>query len=73
MKGYIFKKFEELKNLYRKANAAEVLKRYKDTLDQTWKKTFFMNSDNLGMQIWQKKCINYDKFEIVTKQRKSNI
>ena len=51
MKGYIFKKFEELKNLYRKANAAEVLKRYKDTLDQPWKKTFVMNSDNLGMQI----------------------
>ena len=40
---------------------------------QTWKKPFFFYSTILGMQIWRKKHVNYDKFEIATKQRKSNI
>ena len=34
----------------------------------------FVNSEILGIQIWWgKKNVNYDKFEIVTKQSKSNI
>ena len=32
-----------------------------------------MHSEILGIQIWQKKRANDDKFEIATKQRKSNI
>ena len=34
---------------------------------------FFINSETFGMQILRKKPVNYDKFEIATKQRKSNI
>ena len=37
------------------------------------KKHFFVNSEIWGMQIWRKKRVNYDKFEIATKQRISNI
>ena len=38
------------------------------------KKTFFVNSEIFGIQIWHgKKRINYDKFEIATKQRRLNI
>ena len=33
----------------------------------------FVNSEILGIQIWRKKCVNYDKFTIVTKQSKSSI
>ena len=34
------------------------------------KKHFFVNSEILGIQIWRKKLVNYDKFEIATRQRK---
>ena len=30
------------------------------------KKHFFVNSAILGVQIWRKKCVNYNKFEIAT-------
>ena len=40
---------------------------------QTWEKASFVNSEILGIQIWQKKRVNYNKFEIATKQLKSNI
>ena len=33
---------------------------------QSCKKQFFFNPDFLGIQIWRKKRINYDKFEIAT-------
>ena len=33
----------------------------------------FVNSEILGIQIWPKKCVNYDKFTILTKQSKSSI
>ena len=35
------------------------------------KKHFFVNSEILGILIWQKKRVNYNKFEIATIQRKS--
>ena len=28
------------------------------------KQFFFVNSENLGIRIWQKNCVNYNKFEI---------
>ena len=37
------------------------------------KKHFFVNSEILGIQIWREKPVNYNGFEIATKQRKSNI
>ena len=38
---------------------------------QTWEKNiFFVNSEILRVQIWQKKWVNYNKFKIATKQRK---
>ena len=37
------------------------------------KKHFFVNSEILGIQVWWKKCVNYKKFKIATRQRKSNI
>ena len=40
------------------------------------KEHFFVNSEILGIQIWRKekkKRVNYDKFEVATKQRKSSI
>ena len=43
------------------------------SLVQTWKNFFFVNSAILGVQIWQKKCVNYNKFELATKHLKSNI
>ena len=42
-------------------------------LKQTWKKTFFVNSETLGLRFSRKKTREYDKFEIKTIQRKSNI
>ena len=43
-------------------------------VDQIWKKAiFFVNSEILGVQIWREKIVNDDKFEIIIKQRKSNI
>ena len=36
------------------------------------KNIFFLNSEILGIQIWRKKRVNYDKFEIATKLNKSN-
>ena len=44
-----------------------------DVTSKLGKKHFFVNSEILGIQIWWKKRVNYDKFEIVTKQPKSNI
>ena len=37
------------------------------------KKHFFVNSEILEIQIWRKKSVNDDKFEIATRERKSNI
>ena len=37
------------------------------------KNFFLVNSESLGVKIWQKKRVNYDNFEVLTKQRKSNI
>ena len=37
------------------------------------KKHFLLNSESLGFRFGEKKYINYHKFEIATKQRKSNI
>ena len=37
------------------------------------KNLFVINSKILGTQIWRNKRVNDDKFEIATKQRKSNI
>ena len=34
---------------------------------------FFVNSENLGMRIWRKNCVNYDKIEIAARLRKSHI
>ena len=33
----------------------------------------FTTSEILGKQIWRKIHVNYDKFEMATKQQKSNI
>ena len=40
---------------------------------QTWKKKIYVYSEILGVQICPKKRENCDKFEIATKQQKSNI
>ena len=41
---------------------------------QTWKKPFFCELLTFGIQIWWTKTpVNYNKFEIATKQRRSNI
>ena len=37
------------------------------------RKHIFVNSAILGLQIWRKNHVNYEKFEIPPKQRKSNI
>ena len=34
---------------------------------------FSVNSENLGIRIWQKNCLNYDKFLIATRLRISQI
>ena len=46
---------------------------YCEPSDQTWKNHFFVNSEILETQIWRKKLVYYDKFEIATKQSKLNI
>ena len=37
------------------------------------KNHFFVNAEIFGIQIRRKKGVNYDKVEVATKQRKSNI
>ena len=42
-------------------------------LAQTWKKTFFCELKICGNTDLAEKRLNYNKFEIATKHRKSNI
>ena len=36
-------------------------------------KHFIVNSENLGIRFWQKKCVSYDKFEIAARRCELNI
>ena len=40
---------------------------------QSWNKPIFVNSPNLGVKIWEKKPVNYDKYLSCSKTAKSNI
>ena len=65
---YIETKYDAL-YLKNKGSAVELNWRVKDLK----KKHFFVNSEIFGFRFGGKKHVNYDKFEIATKQCKSNI
>ena len=46
---------------------------YKRNLCRLGINHFFVNSENLGIRMWGKKCINYDKIEIAARLRKSHV
>ena len=47
--------------------------RLRPITDRVAKSNFFVNSENLGIRIWRKNCVNYDKIENAARLRKSHI